>query len=281
MSMKIEAVTRREILNRCIVAVCFVSVALAQSPQQEAAQSSTQLLVVTTSDWNAVEGILQRYERARPHKRWEVAGNPITVVVGKNGLGWGASMGLADNLATRGTLDPVKKEGDGKAPAGVFRLSTAFGYAAQEHAGWRMPYVKLTPSVECVDDPASKFYNRVVDRAAVSPDWNSSEHMLRSDEQYQWGIVVDHNMNPATPGSGSCIFMHIWRGQGEGTVGCTAMPQKQLESVLAWLDPARKPLLVQLPLAQYEGLRRDWKLPELRHFGNPNHAPTPYGGDCG
>jgi hypothetical protein len=59
------------------------------------------------------------------------------------------------------------------------------------------------------------------------------------------------------------------------------MPQKQLESVLAWLDPARKPLLVQLPLAQYEGLRRDWKLPELRHFGNPNHAPTPYGGDCG
>ena len=263
------------LLNPCIVAVCFASVALAQSPPQKALQSSTQILIVTTPDWNAVEGVLQRYERPRPHKKWKVVGKPVTIVVGKNGLGWGAGLVPTDNLATRGTLDPVKKEGDGKSPAGVFRLGTAFGYAAQEQTGWRMPYVNLTPSVECVDDPGSKFYNRVVDRAAVSPDWNSSEHMLLSDGLYRWGIVVDHNANPVTPGSGSCIFMHIWRGQGEGTVGCTAMPQEQHEPVLAWLDPARKPLLVQLPLAQYERLRRDWKLPELRHFGNPNHAPTP------
>ncbi|HKM49412.1 MAG TPA: L,D-transpeptidase family protein [Terriglobales bacterium] len=263
------------LLSPCMVAVCFASAALAQSPPQKALQSSTQILVVTTPDWNAVEGVLQRYERPRPDKKWKVVGNPITIVVGKNGLGWGAGLVPTDNLATRGALDPVKKEGDGRSPAGVFRLGTAFGYAAQEQTGWRMPYVNLTPSVECVDDPGSKFYNRVVDRAAVSPDWNSSEHMLLSGGLYRWGIVVDHNANPVTPGSGSCVFMHIWRGQGEGTVGCTAMPQEQLESVLAWLDPARKPLLVQLPRAQYERLRRDWKLPELRHVDNPNHAPTP------
>jgi D-alanyl-D-alanine dipeptidase len=186
-------------------------------------------------------------------------------VVGKNGLGWGAGLVPTDTLATRGTLDPVKKEGDGKSPAGVFRLGTAFGYAAQEQTGWRMPYVNLTQSVECVDDPGSKFYNRVVDRAAVSPDWNSSEHMLLSDGLYRWGIVVDHNANPVTPGSGSCVFMHIWLGRGKGTTGCTAMPQEQLESLLAWLDPARKPLLVQLPFPQYEELRRHWKLPDLPH----------------
>jgi D-alanyl-D-alanine dipeptidase len=194
-----------------------------------------------------------------------MVGNPITIVVGKNGLGWAAGVVPTDDLATRGTLDPVKKEGDGKAPAGVFRLSTAFGYAAQEQAGWRMPYVNLTQSVECVDDIGSKFYNHVVDRAAVSPDWNSSEHMLGSDELYRWGIVVDYNVNPVTPGNGSCIFLHIWRGQGKGTAGCTAMPQEQLESVLAWLDPARKPLLVQLPFPQYEELRRHWNLPDLPH----------------
>ena len=111
-------------------------------------------------------------------------------------------------------------------------------------------------------------YSRLVlgygpDRGAtVTVDWNSSEHMLR-EEVYRWGLVVDHNADPVTPGAGSCIFMHIWRGPGHGTVGCTAMPQEKLESVIGWLDPARKPLLVQLPLAQYENLKKRWRLPDL------------------
>jgi hypothetical protein len=29
--------------------------------------------------------------------------------------------------------------------------------------------------------------------------------------------------------------------------GCTAMPQIELETLLTWLDPTRKPLLVQQP----------------------------------
>jgi len=41
------------------------------------------------------------------------------------------------------------------------------------------------------------------------------------------------------------------------------MAQEQLEGVLARLDPARKPMLVQLPRAQYKKLRRRWKLPAL------------------
>lgn len=163
----------------CIGAVCFASLALAQSPRSEALQSATQILVVTTPSWSALQGVLQRYERVQLHERWNPVGSPIIVVVGKNGLGWGVGLVSTNNSPARSPLDPVKKEGDGKAPAGVFQLSTAFGYAAQEQAGWRMPYISLTHSVECVDDTASKFYNRVVDRTPVSPDWNSSEQMLR------------------------------------------------------------------------------------------------------
>jgi len=162
-----------------------------------------------------------------------------------------------------GKLGPIKQEGDGKSPAGIFRLSTAFGYAAQGLPGWKMPYLSLTPSVECVDDAHSKFYNHVLDRAAVAPDWNSSEVMLRSDGLYRWGVMVDHNAEPVTAGGGSCIFLHIWLGTGEGTSGCTAMAQAQLELLLARLDPARQPLLVQLPRPQYKKLRRHWKLPKL------------------
>jgi D-alanyl-D-alanine dipeptidase len=250
-------------LLNCIVLFFSASLATAQSPLQQPLQSSTQIVVVTTPDWSTVDGQLQRYERAQPNKRWKSVGNPITIVVGKNGLGWGAGIIPTDNPAARSPQDPVKKEGDGKSPAGIFRLSTAFGYAAQPPPGWKMPYLSLTPSIECVDDPASHFYNRVIDRASVTPDWNSSEHMASEGEAYRWGVVVDHNVNPAVPGVGSCVFLHIWAGPGQGTSGCTAMPQEQLEPILAWLDPARNPLLVQLPLAKYKNLRRHWHLPKL------------------
>jgi D-alanyl-D-alanine dipeptidase len=183
-------------------------------------------------------------------------------MIGKNGLAWGSGIVRVDDQAA-GTTGPTKKEGDGRAPAGIFRLSKAFGYASQARTQWKMPYLNLTSSVECVDDTASKFYNQVVDRSTVAPDWNSSEHMLRPDDLYRWGIVVDYNSSPAIAGSGSCIFMHIWRGPGQPTVGCTAMPQTDLEALLAWLDPKGKPLLVQLPEEQYQKLHESWHLPAL------------------
>lgn len=246
-----------------VLALC-VCVASVRSNAKElpAFSRSTQMVVVTTSDWNAPSGTLQRYERESPGNPWKAVGQPIPVMVGKTGLAWGAGLLTPSH---HDASDPVKKEGDGKAPAGVFRLSKAFGYAPQEQPGWKMPYLALTPSIQCVDDTNSKFYNTLVDTKAISPDWGSheNEHMLRSDDLYRWGILVEHNTNPAAPGGGSCIFMHIWRGPGQPTVGCTAMPQADLESLLGWLDPARKPLLVQLPAAQYQAVRHGWRLPAL------------------
>jgi D-alanyl-D-alanine dipeptidase len=247
----------------CAVLMGMVSVGSMRGEEPAALHSSMQILVVTTQDWNAVDGVLHAYERPRANKKWKAVGEPIAVVVGRNGLGWGVGLASVSDETSRTASDPVKREGDVKSPAGVFRLSTSFGYAADRQAGWKMPYVNLTPSVECVDDARSKFYNRVLDRATVSPDWNSSEHMRRPDEVYRWGLVIDHNTDPVTPGVGSCVFMHIWMGPGQGTTGCTAMTQEHLESVLAWLDPAKNPLLVQLPQAQYKKLKRHWKLPGL------------------
>ena len=247
----------------CSVLTCVIWATAARGSEPAAMHSSTQLIVVTTADWDAVPGTLVRYERANSHKKWKKVGTPVAVVVAKNGLGWGAGVAAENDFGMRGADDPVKHEGDAKAPAGLFRLSTAFGYAASHPVGWKMPYVSLTPTVECVDDAHSKYYNRVVDRATVTPDWNRSEHMLYSNGQYLWGLVVDHNVDPVVPGAGSCIFMHIWLGTGEGTVGCTAMVQENVEAVIEWLDPAKKPLLLQLPRAQYKKVKRKWKLPGL------------------
>ncbi|HKG11985.1 MAG TPA: L,D-transpeptidase family protein, partial [Pyrinomonadaceae bacterium] len=155
-------------------------------------------------------------------------------------------------------------EGDGRAPAGVFRLTRAFGFAGAGEVSWlRLPYTPLTPGVECVDDTASALYNRVVDRADVkAADWNSSERM-REVEGYRWGVVVAHNAR-AVPGQGSCIFLHVWAGPSKGTAGCTAMEQPDLETLLRWLDTRKGPLLVQLPESEYARLRPVWKLPDAR-----------------
>lgn len=237
-----------------LFAIVISHAVFAQQPPNALA-GSTQLVLVTTADWSAVSGTLQRYERANTHERFRPMGKPVAIVVGKTGLAWGR--GVVD--LPHGDADPVKKEGDGKAPAGVFRLSSAFGYAKSARPGTKMPYIALTPSVECVDDPNSKFYNRVLDRNSVTPDWNSSEHMLRNDDLYRWGVIVDHNATPAVAGAGSCIFLHIAHSDGGATVGCTAMPQNAIEELLRWLDPKRKPLLVQIPQSMFK--REDWQLP--------------------
>lgn len=240
----------------------------AQPRKADAFAHSTQMIVVTTSDWRAIEGWLQRYERATVHEKWHPVGEPFSIVVGKNGLGWGLGVITTNDAEGGATFDPVKREGDGKSPAGVFALGTAFGYAPQPLRGLKMPYLNLSSSTECVDDMHSKYYNRVVDRSLVTPDWNSSEHMRDAGEAYRWGIIVDHNRivrgnNPPEPGGGSCVFLHIWHDHEHGTAGCTAMSQSELESLLLWLDPVRNPLLVQLPQPTYQRLINRWILPQL------------------
>src|ERR1700677_4674213 len=192
-----------------IVGWCVFASAQAATLKSDALAHSTQMIVVTTSDWSAVEGRLRRYERTTVDEKWRLVGDPISIVVGKNGLGWGIGVVPTDDAQIRSASDPVKREGDGKSPAGVFALGTAFGYASEPLQGLKVPYLSLTSSIECVDDPGSKHYNRIMDRSVVSPDWNSSEHMRNAGESYRWGVVVDHNgtvtgdTNAPEPGGGS------------------------------------------------------------------------------
>jgi D-alanyl-D-alanine dipeptidase len=227
-----------------VAALCFTMPALATVPQQA--------LLVTTPDWTDIGGVAQRYERG-PDGHWQAVGEAFQIVVGKTGLAWG--LGLTDTAKLEG---PRKQEGDGKAPAGVFSLVSAFGYGAS--VATKLPYRQLSDGVECVDDPKSAHYNTLVDGTRVVKDWDSSEHMHRTDELYRYGVFVAHN-TPPEPGKGSCIFLHIWRGSHEGTVGCTAMAESDILGLLAWLDPKKSPVLIQLPASQYETYRRAWDLP--------------------
>jgi D-alanyl-D-alanine dipeptidase len=219
---------------------------------RETIASAQQALVVTTADWNSVDGTLQRYEKQEG--KWLPIGEKVPVVVGKSGLAWDGALELPAK-----TTDPVKKEGDGRSPAGVFKLSQLFGFDPSA-AESRLPYLPLNEYTECVDDPSSNAYNQIVNtKQTPNRDWQSSEKMRQIDA-YKLGIVVDYN-SQNIPGSGSCIFMHIWSGAGQGTAGCTAMEQAKLTEVADWLDTTKMPVLVQFPGQIFSKVRQEWGLP--------------------
>jgi zinc D-Ala-D-Ala dipeptidase len=212
-----------------LAALFFVS---CSSTRPDPLAGSLQAIVVTTDERAATTGTLRRFERDGPDGRWREVGGVVRVVVGAKGL---APVG-------------EKREGDGRAPAGVHSLGTAFGFDAS--ADFRIPYRQLNSTTECVDDSASRYYNQIVDRGEVpAVDWSSSEKM-RAVDQYRWGIVVNYN-TPAAPQRGSCIFLHIWSGPSSSTAGCTAMKQEDLATVLRWLDPTANPRLVQFTRDDY------------------------------
>jgi D-alanyl-D-alanine dipeptidase len=213
--------------------------------------------LVTAADWESVSAKCQRFERANPKAAWSEIAPPFEVVIGRNGLAWGIGL-----HGTHPGAGPVKKEGDGCAPAGVFLLRSAFGYASERQVNLSaFPYIALTRTSEGVDDPASRYYNRVIDAAAVTDkDWKSSERMLRTDDLYRWGVIVEHNREPV-PGGGSCIFLHTWSGPRLGTAGCTAMPADKVEGIVRWLKKAGQPVLIQLPVAEYLRHKGEWHLP--------------------
>lgn len=221
---------------------------------------SLQAVVVTTKNWSAVQGKAQLFERRSTKAKWKAVGEPFTVVVGKNGLAWGAGL---NELPSDTAMILMKKEGDGKSPAGIFSLTETFG-TAQKPDFVKLPFTQLEEWTECVDDVKSSFYNRIVNRMQVGDfDWNSSEKMLAVGTEYDLGITVAHNASPITKGGGSCIFMHIWKDAETGTAGCTAMPRDNLETILKLIDPAKNPVLIQMPEDSYKQLQTKWKLPKL------------------
>ncbi|AXS80603.1 L,D-transpeptidase [Dechloromonas sp. HYN0024] len=219
-----------------------------------------QLLVVVAPSWGSPAGQLQRYERAGKEASWHACSAMVAVSLGRAGLAWGR--GLHPLVGSGG---PEKREGDGCAPAGIFAITSLFGYAPADSTFARsakLPYQSATLDLKAIDDPASVHYNRIVDVSAVaSPDWVSCEDMLRDDGRYAVGAVVGHNAEPPAAGAGSCIFLHVWERAGVPTAGCTAMALADMTAIAGWLDASAMPLLVQLPKAEYESLCAVWDLP--------------------
>jgi L,D-peptidoglycan transpeptidase YkuD (ErfK/YbiS/YcfS/YnhG family) len=215
-----------------------------------------QLLIVITAGWDSVQGTLYAFEKEKG--KWKLQFSNA-VVVGSKG------MAIGDG-AVKLSIDsaPVKKEGDKKSPAGIFTLGSAFGYAENKNVGWiKDHYVQADDTLICVDDPHSAQYNKLVKIDSSARDWTSFEQMHRKDNFYKWGLFVDHNSANVVKGDGSCIFLHIWQNDHEGTDGCTAMKEENMVRILKWINAKANPMFIQMPRDAYRNLSATYELPKI------------------
>jgi L,D-peptidoglycan transpeptidase YkuD (ErfK/YbiS/YcfS/YnhG family) len=190
--------------------------------------ASEQLLVVLSEELNATTASLQRYDK---HERWTKIGEKIPVTLGRSGLGYEAFK------------QPLKNEGDGRSPAGLFPITAVFGY--DNNTTLKLPYWHADENLYCIDDINDTRYNkllRIFDKNALPASY---EIMRRADGVYRYGAVIGYN-DSAQRGRGSCIFLHLNKPDNAPTSGCTAMDETPLKIVLEWMDGVKRPQILQV-----------------------------------
>lgn len=219
-------------------------------------KGSTQCLVGIAKDWNSSHVTLSAYEKRG--NTWTKVLGPWQGRLGKRGLIWGRG------LHQLPAATPLKAEGDWRAPAGIFRIGGAWGYDARIRKHPKLFYRKITSRDLWVEDSKSPSYNRhlILDHEPATA-WEKKQQMRQGDPAHSLKLFIGHNSPPkVTPGGGSAIFFHIWRGGGtKPTAGCTTLEEVHLRELIAWLDPNKQPLYILLPESEYLSKRGPWMLP--------------------
>ncbi len=149
---------------------------------------------------------------------------------GSGELRWpGASLRCA---LGRGGVSSDKREGDGATPVGRLPLRRVLYRADRmEKPETGLPAAPIGPTDGWCDDPADPQYNRQV----RLPHSGRAEALWREDGIYDVVVVLGWNDDPAVPGKGSAIFLHVARPDFAPTEGCVALA---LPDLLAFLETA-------------------------------------------
>jgi D-alanyl-D-alanine dipeptidase len=201
-----------------------------------------QMIMVTSQEWSTTDAKAQLFSRDSDSGDWTAQSEVFESVIGKKGLGWAPAFAAALNGPLE-PLGPIKHEGDGKTPAGIFVLGTEFGFSAQSPVAGQK-YLPLNANIYCIDDVKSKHYNEIVDASVVNKDWDSGEAMS-TIEQYKSGVQILYPTD-AESQAGSCIFIHIWRAAHIGTAGCLASTEDNVKMLLQKIDFSKRPVIIFL-----------------------------------
>jgi len=208
-----EHVMRRVFLTLMVVLAPLA--AQAQSCPQPLA-AAKRLVLVVAPKMSSTTATVRRFVRASPEQPWHQVGGPASALIGRRGVAWARAF---RRYARKG--EPIKVDGDERAPAGFYKIGRSFGFGASRLPG----YLRLKTGTMCVDDPSSPAYNMITTRAKVG--WRvHGENMWRATA-YRRGLLVDY---PTDRGhrAGSCIFIHVRLPRVTGTAGCVALPERQV-----------------------------------------------------
>lgn len=259
-------------MTRILALALLLSVCPA-APVPAAVPGNSQLVVVEQSLTDPVRATIRLYQKDGIF--WKARFGPVPALLGKNGTAWGRSPFFAPPRAGQ-----AKREGDKRTPAGIFSLGPLYGYAARPARPLAWPYIRLTRNHLAIDDPASRSYNKIVDRRQVARDWNKAGALLENDQPYRWLLEVGHNKTQARAGGGSWIFLHPWINARTPTDGCTGLAHDNFFALLALLEPARQPRLVVVPATSHgrsllAQLGLGTALAAAVAIDSPRHEPRP------
>lgn len=204
--------------------------------------SARRLVLVVADHMNAKSARMWRFERASPAASWRPHGAAEPAMIGRAGMAWSPFF-----AGFRREGEPLKIDGDRRAPAGIYPIGRSFGTVPSSRPG----HLQVRNDTVCVDDPASPAYNTIVTRAAAGRV--SAENMSRALPMYRRGLVVDYPTD-AKARAGSCIFIHVWRSSTTGTAGCVAVPEARVMALQDFSQPgAVVAILPRAALGRFAG----------------------------
>ena len=168
--------------------------ALAQSCPAPLADAR-RLVLVTAKTMNDMPAAMQLYERASPTEPWRATGPSEPVVLGRAGMGWSH---FFRRYARAG--EPIKVEGDKRAPAGIYPIGRSFGTVPSSRPG----HIQVTDDTVCVYEPASPRYNTITSRKLAGPSQRREHEPGAADVPARpRGRLSDRR-----PGAGRLLHLH-------------------------------------------------------------------------
>jgi L,D-peptidoglycan transpeptidase YkuD (ErfK/YbiS/YcfS/YnhG family) len=180
-----------------------------------------QLVIVFNEQIESYNAILVVLEKKDKH--WVLKQGPIKAGIGKKGF----------------AAQFKKTEGDGKAPTGIFKLGKLFSYEKQSKT--LLENQQTTIEDKWIDDVNSVDYNKHISGATTA---KSHENLLLKNDTYKYCVVIEYNTNPIIKGKGSAIFFHLATKEPNYTIGCVAIEEKNMISIINWLDPKQNPSII-------------------------------------
>jgi L,D-peptidoglycan transpeptidase YkuD (ErfK/YbiS/YcfS/YnhG family) len=166
--------------------------------------------------------------RVYPNSQLEFAGKSYNCSLGSGGV----------------VVADAKREGDGATPSGNWPIRKVWYRPDRINLpALNLPTQAIEPDDGWCDGPDDPSYNQHV----KLPYPASHEILWREDNIYDIIVELGFNDDPAVPGKGSAIFMHVARPGYSPTLGCIGLAQDDLLAILASANLSTKVVVANHP----------------------------------